>query len=89
MKPDRIAIQTLIDEKSKMLLSYIRDKHKLSWDEAMIKMTGSMTYSCLIDESTEYIYESDEFIKYKYDLEEAGNMTEWAKRQLTYIKTLI
>ena len=46
----------------------------------MIKMTGSMTYSCLIDESTEYIYESDEFIKYKYDLEEAGNMTEWAKR---------
>lgn len=80
MKPDRIAIQTLIDEKSKMLLSYIRDKHKLSWDEAMIKMTGYMTYSCLIDESTEYIYESDEFIKYKYDLEEAGNMTEWAKR---------
>ena len=73
-------VQELMDEKAKMLAGYIREKHKISWEKAILKMTGTLTYRNLLNEKSKYVYESDNFIKHKYDLEASGNLEEFLKR---------
>ena len=80
MKQNDPFVQELMEEKAKMLAGYIREKHKISWEKAILRMTGTLTYRNLLNEQSEYVYESDNFIKHKYDLEASGNMKEFLKR---------